>query len=150
MCTEQTEPLYQEPDRPRWTWDIWLLPSLPMKAQCYKRGHAPVHCHPKRTPHSREMQPWDDAGKCQASTLQLLNSVLFRSSKSPSRVENILCFQITLLLLGSQQNSIVFCFNPKSASIRDPVEVLALSCSAHPRQQTPRDAQIYQPPVGKP
>lgn len=81
------------------------------------------------------MHPWDNVleGKCQTLTLQLLKSVPFRSSKSPSRIENILCFQITLLLLGSQHNS--FVFYPKSMGIRGPAEVLALPCSEHARQQ---------------
>lgn len=81
------------------------------------------------------MHPWDDVleGKCQTHTLQLLKSVPFRSSKSPSRIENILCFQITLLLLGSQHNS--FVFYPKSMGIRGPAEMLALPCSEHARQQ---------------
>ena len=66
--------------------------------------------------------------------LQLLKPVPFRSSKSLSRIKNILCFQIALLLLGSQHNS--FVFYPKSVGIRGPMEVLALLYSAHTRQQT--------------
>lgn len=82
------------------------------------------------------MESWDDEleGKCQALKLQLLMSVLFRSSKSLSRTKNILCFQITLLLLGSQHNS--FVFYPKSVGIRDCMEALASLYSAHTRQQT--------------
>lgn len=149
MGMEWTDPLLQDLDLPGGPGTLCFTPHKTEElGSCWDMLLFVV---PPKKPSAGK---WNDGmrhrrGKVELSDLSLCH---FDIQKNLSRIKNILCFQVTLLLLGSQHNSFVFC--PKSVGVRDPPHggVGFAALSAHRAANPGGAAQSCQAPpaAGKP